>query len=125
MGRSKSTKISPKDDPAYQDNPKVYVDDSAIHGYGLFAKKDIKKGQYIGTYEGPSSKKNGMHVLWVWDEDDEKWLGINGKNEMRFANHADKPNAEFWGDEMYALKKIKKGAEITFDYQWDKDEDEL
>ena len=125
MGSKKSSKVSPTKDPKYQKNPKVYVDRSLIHGHGLFAKKDIKKSQYIGTYEGKHTDKNGMHVLWVWDEDEESWFGINGKNEMRFANHADKPNAEFWGDEMYALRKIKKGEEITFDYQWDKEEDEL
>ncbi|GAB4183528.1 MAG: hypothetical protein Tsb002_05750 [Wenzhouxiangellaceae bacterium] len=109
----------------YDDNPLAYVAASPIHGRGLFARKVIKKGEYIGTYEGRPSKKNGMHVLWVWDEEAERWDGIDGKNEMRFANHADEPNAEFWGDEMYALKKIRKDEEITFDYQWDKDEDEL
>lgn len=114
-------KRSPASDPRYTHNPSVYVAASAIHGYGLFARTKIKRGEYIGTYEGKFTKKNGMHVLWVWDEDD-GWYGIDGKNEMRFANHADKPNAEFWGDEMYALKKINEGDEITFDYQWDKDE---
>lgn len=109
----------------YTSNPLVYVDASLIHGYGLFAAKSLKKGQHIGTYVGPVSKKNGMHVLWVWDTKNDAWYGIDGKNEMRFANHSDEPNAEFWGNEMYALRKIAQGEEITFDYQWDKEEDEL
>lgn len=126
-GKQKAHKSSVRvqDNVAYTANPRVYVDASLIHGYGLFAAKNLKKGQHIGTYEGPVSKKNGMHVLWVWDDNSDSWYGIDGKNEMRFANHSDEPNAEFWGNEMYALRKIEQGEEITFDYQWDKEEHEL
>ena len=41
----------------------VYSKKSAIHGTGLFAKKAIKKGEYIGTYWGPEAKRNGMYVV--------------------------------------------------------------
>ena len=96
----------------------TYVDQSPIHGKGLFARVNIKKGEYIGRYEGIATEEDGMHVLWQWDEEEDRWLGIDGKNQLRFTNHSDTPNAEFWGDEMYALKRIPKGEEITFDYQW-------
>ena len=35
-----------------------YVKDSAIHGKGLFAKAKIKKGTYMGSYDGPKTKNN-------------------------------------------------------------------
>ena len=100
----------------YDDNPLAYVDESPIHGRGLFARKKIRAEDYIGTYEGPATQNDGMHVLWLWNEETDRWEGINGKNEMRFLNHSNKPNADWWDDELYALRTIKKGEEITFDY---------
>jgi hypothetical protein len=92
-----------------------YVDKSTVHGKGLYAKVDISKGEYMGTYHGPAAKNNGMHVLWVEDDDGE-WCGINGKNMLRFLNHSKKPHAEFDGYDLYALRKITPGVEITINY---------
>ena len=108
----------------YDDNPLAYVDESAIHGRGLFARRKIKAEEYIGTYTGPATQKDGMHVLWLWNEETDRWEGIDGKNEMRFLNHSKKPNADWWDDELYALRTIKKGEEITFDYGEDWADDE-
>lgn len=106
----------------YDDNPRAYVAESPIHGRGLFARRAIKAEEYIGTYEGPATQKDGMHVLWLWNEDTERWEGINGKNEMRFLNHDKDPNADWWGEELYALRPIAADEEITFDYGWDEEE---
>ena len=46
-------------------------------------------------------------------------MGRRGDNELRFLNHADKPNAEFDGWDLYAATQIKKGEEITFNYEPD------
>lgn len=93
----------------------VYVAPSTIHGRGLFARKPIERGEYIGTYEGPFAKRNGTHVLWIEDEDGQE-VGISGRNALRFANHARNPNAEFEGFDLYAQRTIAPGAEITVDY---------
>ncbi len=37
-------------------------------------------------------------------------------NQLRYLNHSPKPNAEFEGAELYAIRAIKPGEEITFDY---------
>ena len=92
-----------------------YRKKSKIHGYGLYARKKISKGDYMGEYDGPTVKKNGMHVLWVEDEDD-KWIGRNGKNLLRYLNHSKKPHAEFIGFELFATRDIKPDEEITIDY---------
>jgi len=107
----------------YDNNSLVYVADSPIHGRGLFARRDIAAEEFIGSYDGPATQKDGMHVLWIWNEDSERWEGINGKNEMRFLNHASEPNADWWGTDLYATRPIARDEEITFDYGWD-DEDE-
>lgn len=100
----------------YDGNPNAVVDRSPIHGKGLFARVDLAADDFIGTYEGPDTLEDGMHVLWLWNEDNERWEGIDGKNEMRFLNHARPPNAEWYDNDLYALRDIEAGEEITFDY---------
>lgn len=95
----------------------VYSACSNIHGTGLFANKTIKKGTYIGTYWGPQAKRNGMYVLWVYDEDKEdEAIGRSGRNLLRYLNHARPGNCEFDGFDLYASKSIAKDDELTFDY---------
>jgi uncharacterized protein len=106
----------------YDHNPLACVGESPIHGRGLFARQDIANEEYIGTYTGPATQEDGMHVLWIWNEDQERWEGIDGNNEMRFLNHDDQPNADWWGTDLYAIRDIKKGEEITFDYGWNEEE---
>ena len=66
----------------------VYSSQSPRHGTGLFAKRAIKEGDYIGTYHGPRAKRNGTYVLWVYDPDDaDDCYGISGQNLLRFLNH--------------------------------------
>ena len=108
----------------YDNNPLAYVADSAIHGRGLFARRAIKPDDYIGTYRGKPTQTNGMHVLWLWNDERERWEGIDGKNEMRFLNHSNEPNADWWGDELFALRPIARDEEITFDYGWDEEEED-
>lgn len=103
----------------------VYSDESEIHGTGLFAAANIKKGAYIGTYYGPKASKNGMYVLWVYDEENpEDIVGISGKNLLRYLNHSRPGNAFFEEADLYARRKIKQGEEITFDYgeEWEDDD---
>lgn len=110
-------------DPRYAQNPKVVVQHSPIHGRGVFARIDIPAFSLIGRYEGPTTDEDGMHVLWLYDEELERWVGIDGENEMRFLNHSPSPNAE-WSDlDLYATEWISAGEEITFDYGWDDEEE--
>jgi hypothetical protein len=99
-------------------NPLVFVGRSPIHGSGLFSSRDLKKGQLIGVYEGSVVAEDGMHVLWVEDSPGGEWTGYEGCNEMRFMNHADRPNAEMDGLDCYAMTRIPAGTEITIDYGW-------
>ncbi len=95
---------------------------SPIHGKGLFATREIKKDRLIGTYEGPETSEDGTYVLWCYDEED-NLFGIDGRNDLRFANHSSRPNAIFLGDELIALRPIEPGEEITFHYGDDWSED--
>ncbi|MCK4674752.1 MAG: SET domain-containing protein-lysine N-methyltransferase [Gammaproteobacteria bacterium] len=92
-----------------------YMKESGIHGNGLFARNKIKKGDYMGEYDGPIVSENGMHVLWV-EKYDDVWVGRNGQNLLRYMNHSKKPHAEFDGFKLYAARNIMPDEEITIDY---------
>ena len=93
----------------------VYVNESPIHGKGVFARCAIEEGDYIGRYHGPIASRNGTYVLWVPDEND-NWVGVSGRNMLRYLNHANDPCAWFDGVHLYASRDIEPHEEITFHY---------
>ena len=97
----------------------TYVNESPIHGKGLYARVDIESGTYLGEYLGPEATRNGSHVLWVYDDDD--MIGRSGQNKLRYLNHSQDYCAEFDGFELYAVRDIQAGEEITINYgeDWD------
>ena len=95
-----------------------YVAESAIHGRGLFARREIRAGDYMGSYRGPrclDEESAGPHVLWV-EMDDGEWIGRDGRNVLRYMNHHDEPCAEFDGFELFATRHIAADSEITIHY---------
>lgn len=96
----------------------VYVDDSPIHGKGLFAKCFIPANSLIGTVQGEITLTDGEHVLWIND-----YLGIKVGCHLRYINHSDAPNAVYYDNlEVCTLRDIRPGEEITHDYQTGDDE---
>ncbi len=47
------------------------------------------------------------------------WRGYEGLGRLRFVNYSRRPNAEFRGRDLYALRKIRPGDEITVEYGMD------
>ncbi len=90
----------------------IYVDNSPIHGKGLFARRHIRAGDTIGIIEGIPTSTNGDHVLWLDNEN-----AILVKCDFRFVNHSDEPNAVYYDNlEVCALTDIEPGEEITHNY---------
>jgi len=93
-------------------------------GLGLFTENQIKRGDFIIEYFGPVlndaqvEKKGGKYLFAV----DDKWTidGSARKNVARYLNHSCRPNceAEIDGKRIYlhAVKSIKPGEELTYDY---------
>ena len=101
------------------------IQPSAIHGDGLFAARFLPAGTHLGCYAGPSVNDEGDHanwdhVLWVWDDED-NLVGIDGQNDLRYVNHSPAPNVEFQGADLFALRDIRPGEELTHHYgeDWD------
>jgi len=101
---------------------RVYSAPSPIHGTGCFARIPFSAGDYIGTYAGRAAVRDGTYVLWVY-EDGQTPVGRSGRNLLRYLNHQDDCNAEFQGFDLYAVRHIEAGEEITFDYNGDAETD--
>ena len=93
----------------------IYIMRSATHGRGVFSRRRIARGEYIGTFRGKPTTRNGSHTLWVL-EDDGSMRGISGRNALRFLNHSTHANAEFRGADLHATRLIRIDAEIYIDY---------
>jgi hypothetical protein len=88
----------------------VYVAASSIHGMGVFAARKLAKGEYIGTFHGPAARRDGMYVLWVYEQGGDRGpVGRSGRNMLRYLNHGSPPNAGFDGFDLYALRAIDYG----------------
>jgi len=90
----------------------VKVKKSVIHGKGLFAARDIKKGELIGVFQYKQAKKDGPYVLWLAED-----RGYTVLDDFKYINHSNTANAAYYDDfTVVAIKKIKQDDEITHYY---------
>jgi uncharacterized protein len=107
-------------------NPKAHARKSNSHGNGVFALEDIEKGERIAILGGDimtideiDSIPKNLHEYPMQIE--ERFVIGSRTNEepedTDFFNHSCDPNAGIKGQIFIeAMRKIKKGEEITFDY---------
>lgn len=119
----------------------VEVRESDIHNKGIFAAKNIQKGIKIIEYVGKKLTKeeaeeayeksfemhtedNANGAVYIFELNDE--YDIDGNvpdNPAKYINHSCNPNCEveiiddrIW---VIALRDIKKGEELTYNYGYD------
>jgi len=118
--------------------PTIERKKSKLHGYGVFALETINKNKRIIDYAGElisnrqSERREDKYLakgcIWVfrvnrnWSRD----ANVDG-NIARFINHSCKPNCwiEVGGKTrtiwVRAAKRIRKGQELTYDYNTEGD----
>jgi SET domain-containing protein len=108
--------------------PKPFRVGRSQTGLGLFATQPIEKGAIIVNYRGrriPTSEARqyeSKHASKYMFEINSRWTvdGSSRRNLARYANHACRPNAEsdlLKGQiVLRAIKTIRPGDEITYDY---------
>ena len=123
-----------------------YAYKSKVHGTGIFASQNIKKGQKIIQYVGEkitkaegdkrsalriknylnSSKTGSVYIFEL-----NKKYDIDGnvrRNKARYINHSCNPNCEvdIKNDQIWisSIKNIKKGTELSYDYGYEFDKDD-
>ena len=113
---------------------------SSIHSRGVFARRDIPKDTEILEYTGEKiskaesqrraearmarAKKTGVAAVYIFTLNSKQDLdGSSPKNTARLLNHSCDPNCEalqhrgrIW---LCALRDIKEGEELTFNYGFD------
>lgn len=114
----------------------VEVKQSGIHNRGVFATQDISKGKKIIEYLGEiitseegdkrSEEQQKKGMVYIFKIDSKRDIdGDVPYNIARLINHSCSPNCEAnqEGDKIFihALKNIKKGEELTFDYNFGMD----
>jgi hypothetical protein len=124
-------------DSGKPDNKWLIVRNSPVHGYGCFARRDIKKGQRLIEYLGDriSHKEADKRYEDADPDDNHTFLFIadrktvidatSGGNESRFINHSCDGNctSEIEKGRVFidATKDIRKGEELGYDYQIPRD----
>ncbi|MEK7567350.1 MAG: SET domain-containing protein [Patescibacteria group bacterium] len=99
----------------------IEIRKSEIEGKGVFAARNIEKGEHVYSY--PSGKIIGASDILRIPENDKRYLDKigDGKFEIieppaRYVNHSCNPNIEEKDRKAFALRDIKRGEEITIDY---------
>jgi SET domain-containing protein len=109
------------------------VGSSGVHGRGVYAKKLIAKGtriiEYTGqrvSWEETGVDEDGPHTFIFGLGNGEVIDPKIGGNEARWINHCCDPNCEAIEEDdrvfIYALRDIKPGEELFYDYALEIDE---
>ncbi len=116
---------------------KLYkIKKSKIDKKGLYASQNIEKGTKIIEYKGKIISVKKSEVDPKFDNRKAIYLfNINNRYDLdgdfkfniaRLINHSCNPNCEVFGEGLkiwvYAMKDIKKGEELSYDYGFSFDE---
>ncbi len=110
----------------------IVIENSQVHGRGVFAKRAIPKGTRIFEYTGERVLKanlaqdlvNGLtSLIYVMNLNETLAIdGERGGNDARFINHSCDPNCEvlYFNETpyIYAIQEIHEGDELSFDYKY-------
>lgn len=117
------------------DNPKVYIGDTEVYGWAVFARDDIYAGEVIAHFDGEILETEGsamqlprhgpvffgQHAIQIGRH---KWQDGPLDGVARCIAHSCEPNCGIKNlNEVVAMRYIKKGDEITWDYETTEDSD--
>ena len=117
---------------------KLYkIKKSKIDNRGVYAAQNIKAGKIVIHYKGKIITKKETDKNPKYDNDKAIYLfNLNNRydldgdfeyNDARLINHTCNPNCEVAGKGLklwiFALRDIKKGEELSYDYGFGFDED--
>ena len=105
----------------------VEVRPSTIHGKGVFARATLRARRKIGELTGElislaeaRQRARGQRCIQIVEFEDNTALDCSQGNALRFVNHSCTPNAYLrrihHRVEVYALRDINKGEELTCNY---------
>lgn len=130
--RSTAVRTAPK--PAAR-QPKIVVKNSRIHGRGVYAARNLKKGERVIEYKGeliswkecdrrpPSDPDDPFHTFFFSLSDGKHVIDASvGGNDARWINHSCNPNCETEEDDearrvfVVTTRDVNAGEELNYDY---------
>jgi SET domain-containing protein len=140
MPKTKSTSSAGQKPNRFENNAFYEVRRSGVHGYGGFAKQDLKKGTRVTEYLGDrishteadkryeDHDENDNHTfLFIVDKRTVIDAGVGGNN-ARFINHQCDPNCESTIEKgrvwIETIREVKAGEELGYDYQIGREKDD-
>ncbi len=124
--------MSRSQDKHPSNNNLIVVRHSKIHGNGVFAARKIAAGTRIVEYQGVritqrqadrragQDPENPFHTFFFSLEGGKLIDGGDQGNEARWINHCCEPNCEAQEEAgqvfIYALRDLKRGEELNYDY---------
>lgn len=131
---SRSTAVSTAPKPAAR-QPKIIVKNSRIHGRGVYAARNLKKGERVIEYKGeliswkecdrrpPSDPDDPFHTFFFSLSDGKHVIDASvGGNDARWINHSCNPNCETEEDDearrvfVVTTRDVNAGEELNYDY---------
>lgn len=105
-------------------SPKLEIRNTKNYGLGVFAREEIPGGEAIMVLDGEILSFDEIMGRIGLDEENiddplqiDEWLFIDMDEVSRSFNHSCEPNAGMRKrSELFALRSILPGEEITFDY---------
>jgi histone-lysine N-methyltransferase SETD2 len=118
---------------------KLCVFDAGLKGRGLMVQEPVSKGEFIIEYVGVAVKRQYLdglfsrykheRMLYIMALDGDIYLDARHRGGIaRYINHSCEPNCVVhrWKVRgiiracVFALRDIREGEELSFDYQWDR-----
>ncbi len=79
-------------------------------GMAVFVTREIQDGQLLGTLTGARQDHRTRYTI------ERDGHHFDPDAPVRFINHACAPNARWSGRELRAVRSLRTGDEVTFDY---------
>lgn len=114
---------------------KILVKNSPVHGRGVYAARDLKKGERVVEYKGelitwkecdrrpPSDPDDPYHTFFFSLSDGKHVIDAAvGGNAAKWINHSCSPNCETEEDDdarrvfIVTTREVKAGEELNYDY---------
>lgn len=138
MKNSPKAPPAPAPAPAAGRGPRIAVRRSGVHGKGVFAVRPLARGEVVIEYTGerinwkealrrhPHDPNEPNHTFY-FDIGGDRVIDANvGGNSARWINHSCQPNCEADEEDgrvfIKALRAIKPGEELFYDYGLSTDE---
>ncbi len=107
------------------------VEDSSVHGKGLFSAVAFKQDEIITIIYGELinadecvRRENDEDNVYIFYKDEDEYIDAAKQKQLKYLNHSCDYNCDIDEDEdgnlfLYAVQDISAGVELTIDYGYE------